>query len=152
MVAFEGTLRSFIGYFFFVERGICKDLKAKIIYLFFYLPSFPSDKHFNLNITTMTYRNYTSIPYPFLYDAALVISKRYALESIYMDKEGGICITLAGKLSDNAVKDILQNINPNDVCKNSIELSPLDYSYSDDMQRTYVYSGEGIDYRTLKAV
>ena len=100
----------------------------------------------------MTYRNYTSIPYPFLYDAALVISKRYTLESIYMDKEGGICITLTGKLSDNAVKDILQNINPNDVCKNSIELSPLDYSYSDDMQRTYVYSGEGIDYRTLKAV
>lgn len=99
----------------------------------------------------MIYRDYTSIPYPFLHDAALVISKRYTLESIYMDKEGGICITLQGKLSDDAIKDILQNINPNDVCKDSIELSPLNYSYSDDMQRTYVYSADGIDYRALKA-
>ena len=98
----------------------------------------------------MTYRDYTSIPYPFLHDAALVISKRYTLEGIYMDKEGGICITLAGKLSEYAVKDILQNINPNDVCKDSIELSPLYYSYSDDMQRTYVYSADGIDYRALE--
>ena len=100
----------------------------------------------------MTYKDYTSIPYPFLHDAALVISKRYTLESIYMDKEGGICITLAGKLSEYSVKDILQNINPWDSCIDDYELSPLDYSYSNDVQRTYVYSADGIDYRALEAV
>lgn len=99
----------------------------------------------------MIYNNYNTIPYPFLHDAALVISKRYSLESIYMDKEGGICITLKGRLSDNAIKDILMNINPNDSCMDDYELSPLDYSYSDDMQKTYVYSADGIDYRELAA-
>ncbi len=98
----------------------------------------------------MTYKDYTSIPYSFLHDAALVISKRYSLESIYMDKEGGICITLAGRLSEYGVKDILQNINPWDSCIDDYELSPLDYSYSDDMQRTFVYSADGIDYRALE--
>lgn len=99
----------------------------------------------------MLYTDYNTIPYPFLHDAALVISKRYSLESIYMDKEGGICITLKGRLSDNAVKDILVNINPWDSCADDYELSPLDYSYSDDMQKTYVYSADGIDYRELAA-
>ena len=99
----------------------------------------------------MTYKDCTSIPYPFLHDAALVISKRYSLESIYMDKEGGICITLQGRLSDDVIKDILQNIAPNGICKNSIELEyNLHYSYSDDVQRTYVYSADGIDYRALE--
>ena len=98
----------------------------------------------------MTFTGYNTIPYPFLHDAALVISKKYSLESIYMDKEGGICITLQGKLSDNAVKDILQNITPNDICKDDIVLEyNLSHSYSDDMQKTYVYSPDGIDYREL---
>lgn len=99
----------------------------------------------------MIYKDYTTIPYPFLHDAALIISKRYSLESIYMDREGGICITLKGRLSDNAVKDILMNINPWDFCADDYELSLLDYSYSDDMQNTYVYSPDGIDYRELVA-
>lgn len=98
----------------------------------------------------MLYTDYNNIPYPFLHDAALVISKRYSLESIYVDREGGICITLKGRLSDNAVKDILMNIDPWDSCADDYELNLLDYySYSDDMQKTYVYSLDGIDYRAL---
>ncbi len=97
----------------------------------------------------MTYTDYNTIPYPFLHDAALVISKRYTLEGIYMDKRGELCVTLAGKLSENAIKDILQNISPWDLDFNDYELNPLDYSYSDDMQKTYVYSAEGLDYRKL---
>lgn len=99
----------------------------------------------------MIYRNYNTIPYPFLHDAAMIISKRYSLEDIYMDYNGGICITLKGKLPEDAVKDILMNINPNDSCMDDYELSPLDYSYSNDMQKTYVYSADDIDYRELAA-
>lgn len=97
----------------------------------------------------MIYTDYNTIPYPFLHDAALVISKRYTLGSIYMDNKGEICITIIGKLSEDAIKDILQNIAPWDFSADTYELSPLDYSYSDDQQKTYIYSSDGIDYRTL---
>lgn len=98
----------------------------------------------------MRYTNYNTIPYPFLHDGAMVISLRHSLESVYMDKEGGVCLTIKGKLSEDAVKDILQNINPNDLCEDEMSLDyNLDYSYSDDMQKTYVYSPDGIDYRNL---
>lgn len=97
----------------------------------------------------MTYTDYNNIPYPFLHDAAMVISKRYTIESIYMDNRGELCITLSSKLSEDAIKDILQNINPNDICKDNIELSHLNCSYSDDMQKTYVYSPDSINYKEL---
>lgn len=67
-----------------------------------------------------------------------------------MDREGGIAITLKGKLSEDAIKDVLQNISPKDFCKDEMSLDySIDYSYSDDMQKTHVYSADGIDYRAL---
>lgn len=98
----------------------------------------------------MIYTDYNKIPYPYLHDAAMVISKRYALKSIHMDKRGEVCITLKGKLTENAIKDILMNLNPWDSSIEDYELSPLDYSYSNDMQDTYVYSADNIDYRNIK--
>ena len=98
----------------------------------------------------MTFTDYNAIPYPYLHDAGYILSRRYNLESIYMDKRGELSITFKGKLSENAVKDILQNITPNDICKDDIALEyNLSHSYSDDMQKTYVYSPDGIDYREL---
>lgn len=98
----------------------------------------------------MVYTNIKDINYPFLHDAAVVISKRYNLNSIYMDKWGGICITLQGLLTEAQVIDVLMNISPWDSCASDWALSSLDYSYSNDIQQTYIYSPDGIDYRTLK--
>lgn len=99
----------------------------------------------------MVFRNIKDIDYPFLHDAALVISMRYKLIDIYMDKAGGISIALGGKLTEDQVKDILQNILPQDICKDELEcIYELHYSYSDDMQQTYVFSPMDIDYRTLR--
>lgn len=98
----------------------------------------------------MFYTNYIKIPYPFLHDAAMVISKRYNLRNIYMDKRGELCINIKGKLTVDEVKDILMNIDPNDNYKDAYEPDyNLQYSYSQDMQETHVYSFDGIDYRTL---
>ena len=98
----------------------------------------------------MTYRDYTSIPYPTLRDIVLNIAEGYPLESVYLTKEGGICITFNCRLGKIEVKDILRSINLWDLYIDDYELSPLDYSYSNDMQRTYVYSADGIDYRALE--
>jgi hypothetical protein len=98
----------------------------------------------------MIYTDYNKIPYPYLHDAAMVISKRYTLKSIYMDKRGEVCITLGGKLSENAIKDILMNLNPWDSSIEDYALSPLDYSYSNDMQDTYIYSADNLDYRNIE--
>lgn len=100
----------------------------------------------------MIYKNYNEIPYNFLHDAAMIISKRYTLENIHMDNLGGVDLTLKGKLTENQVKDILLNLNPNpDKCSEDYSLDYLlQYSYSKDMQRTYVYSEDGINYKTLE--
>lgn len=96
----------------------------------------------------MIFTDYNDIPYPFLHDAALVISKRYPLEDIYMDKIGGLCLSIKGKLSKDAIIDILQNITPWDLSADCYEISSLDYCYPYD-KKTYIYSINGIDYRTL---
>ena len=66
-----------------------------------------------------------------------------------MDPRGGISITFEGKLSGDAIKYIFTIINPWESKPNDYELSALDYSYSDDMQRTHVFSADGIDYRKI---
>lgn len=68
-----------------------------------------------------------------------------------MDKQGGAALTFQGKLSEEQVKDILLNLNPNpDKCSDDYALEySLHYSYSKDMQNTYVYSEDDIDYRSL---
>lgn len=99
----------------------------------------------------MIYPNVSTIPYDFLHDAARVISFRYKIDNIRMDGKGELCITLQGKLTESQIKDVIQNITPKDICMEDIELEyNLHYSYSDDMQKTYVYSADGIDYRLLK--
>lgn len=97
----------------------------------------------------MIFRNIQDIQYSFLKDAATKLSKKFTLYRIYMDPRGGISITFEGKLSENSLKYIFTIINPWESKPNDYELSALDYSYSDDMQRTYVYSADGIDYRNL---
>lgn len=97
----------------------------------------------------MTYTDYNTIPYPYLHDAGLILSKKYSLESIYMDNQGGICLELKGLLNTDAVKDILKNITPWDTTDADYDITCLDYSYSHDMQHTHVYSRDGIDYRKL---
>ncbi len=98
----------------------------------------------------MFYTNYNKIPYPYLHDAALVLSKRFSLISICMDKKGEVCLSFKGKLNEKEVKEVLKNINPFDSTDKDYDLEYiLDYSYSDDMQETYVYSTDGIDYRNL---
>lgn len=98
----------------------------------------------------MYYTDYNTIPYPYLHDAALVLSKRYNLHSIYMDKQGELGITIKGKLNEKQVKEILKNINPFDSTDEDYDLEySLNYSYSDDIQETYIYSTDGIDYRKL---
>ena len=96
----------------------------------------------------MVYTDYKTIPYPYLHDAALVLSKRFSLTSICMDKKGELCLGFKGKLNENQVKEILKNLNPFDSTDEDYNLEYiLDYSYSDDMQETYVYTPDGIDYR-----
>ncbi len=97
----------------------------------------------------MYYTDIATIEYPFLYDAAMVINKFAPIKSIYMDKNGKIAFTLKGKLTDKEVKRVLMNINPFDSCEEDYDLTSLNYSYSNDMQNTYVYSADGIDYRKL---
>lgn len=50
---------------------------------------------------------------------------------------------------ENSLKYIFTIINPWESKPNDYELSTLDYSYSDDMQRTHVFSSDDIDYRNL---
>lgn len=97
----------------------------------------------------MIYNNYKDIPFDFLHDAAMVISKRHKLKSIYMDKQGGVALTFQGKLSEEQVKDILLSLSPNpNKCSDDYTLEySLHYSYSNNMQETYVYSEDDIDYR-----
>lgn len=98
----------------------------------------------------MIYRNYSEVLYPFLHDAALVLSKRFNLEGIYMDNRGELCLTFKGELEEKDIKEVLQNIIPNDICKDDIVLEyNLYYCYSEDMQHTHVYSPDSIDYRKL---
>lgn len=96
----------------------------------------------------MLYTNTKDINIPFLHDAAVVLSKRYCLKGIYLDHEGGIALYFDGKLPLSSIKDVLQNINPNDVSTD--ELHPefhIDYTYSDGY--TNVFSPDDIDYRML---
>lgn len=98
----------------------------------------------------MIFTKTSSIPYSFLHDAAVVLSMRYCLKSICMDKKGELCLEFKGKLNETQVKDVLKNLNPCDSTDEDYDLEYiLNYSYSDDMQDTYVYSIDDIDYRLL---
>ena len=67
-----------------------------------------------------------------------------------MDKKGELCITINAKLSIDDIKDILVSIYPKSIDKDDMGLDySMNYSFSDDMQKTYVYSADGIDYRTI---
>lgn len=98
----------------------------------------------------MIFHNYSEIPYPFLHDAALVLSKRFNLKNIYMDSHEELCLTFKGKLKEKNIKEIFKNLNPCDSSDEDYDLaSEMDYSYSDDEQNTYIYSLNDIDYREL---
>ena len=97
----------------------------------------------------MIFRNIQDIQYPFLKNTATKLSKKFTIHNIYMDHKGGVNITFEGKLDENSLKYIFTIINPWESKPSDYELSALDYSYSDDMQRIYVFSADGIDYRNL---
>ena len=94
----------------------------------------------------MIFKNYKEIPYAFLHDAALVISKRFEIEYIHMDRHGEVCITLRGQLTEQSVKQVLQNLYPQD---KSLEEIDVDFEYWREGGYTHVYSPDGIDYRNL---
>ena len=90
------------------------------------------------------------IPYKFLKETATKLKEKYPLRNIYMDKRRELCITFNAKFSDDTIKDILVAVHPKDISKTDIELDyNLNYSFSDDMQKTYIYSADGIDYSTI---
>ena len=95
----------------------------------------------------MTYRDYTSIPYPFLHDAMQKITENYSIKEIGMFTNGSLELTFQGKLSKEAVKDILTKLNPSG---HIIEPQWANYGYSYDMQETYIYTNNDIDYRALE--
>lgn len=69
-----------------------------------------------------------------------------------MDNKGGVCLTFNEILKDNAIKDILQQLIPQDINLDDINLEyNLTHSYSDDNQQTCVYSPDGINYKTLQS-
>lgn len=96
----------------------------------------------------MLYTNVKDINLPFLHNAAVVLSKRYCLKGIYLDHEGGVALYFDGKLPMNAIKDVLQNISPEDKYLDDIHPEcHIDYTYSNGY--TNVFSSDGIDYRTF---
>lgn len=99
----------------------------------------------------MIYTDVRKIEYPFLHDAILIILCRgYKLKNVYMDCRGELCITFNEILEDNAIKDILTQLIPQDVSLDDIHIEyNSNYSYSDDRHQTYVYSPDGIDYKTI---
>lgn len=101
----------------------------------------------------MIYTDFTKIQYPFLQDAIFIILYRgYKLKNVYMDNKGGVCLTFNEILKDNAIKDILQQLIPQDINLDDINLEyNLTHSYSDDNQQTCVYSPDGINYKTLQS-
>lgn len=97
----------------------------------------------------MIFHNIQDIQYPFLKDAATKLSKKFTIHNIYMDRKGGVSIAFEGKLDENSLKYIFTIINPRESKPSDYELSALDYSYSDNMKRTHVFSADGIDYRKI---
>lgn len=98
----------------------------------------------------MIFNDINNIPYSFLKETATKLSEKYPLYNIYMDKRGELCITINGKLSIDAIKDILVTIYPKNINKDDMGLDySMNYSFSNDMQKTYVYSADGVDYRTI---
>lgn len=98
------------------------------------------------------FRTIESINYPFLHDATMIcdIFTDHAFQSIYMDRSGGICLKLKGKIDKELIKRIMCEFDPYVTSETSFDdYNPEyyeDYEYSDEY--TLFYSKEGIDYRT----
>lgn len=102
----------------------------------------------------MLFKEINNIPYPFLHDAAMVISKRYTIKHIYVDPQGELDICLEGYLDKNQIVDVLRNLctDPNKDFSNFEPIEYVHYSYSEDyalQSETYIYSEDGIDYINL---
>lgn len=98
----------------------------------------------------MIYNNIEKIKFPFLHNAIKKLSKKYSFHDIYMDEKGEMAIEFYGKLSIDSIKDILVTIHPKIINKDDIELDySMNYSFSDDMKETRIYSASNIDYRTF---
>lgn len=99
----------------------------------------------------MIYNNITTIPYPFLKNAVMDISKKYEVQSVRIDPKGEVYVKVSGQLSEDGVKDILEIITPKNFqpVKNNAEYA-IDYDYAETGEATYVYSLDWIDYTKLK--
>lgn len=99
----------------------------------------------------MIWTNIQDIPYQFICDAALSISKRYEIKSVRMDPQGELCIKCSDKLLDNQIKGILEEITPGGLPKDYIVKCDIDYDQTEtDLGwMTYIYTLGGIDYRTI---
>lgn len=92
----------------------------------------------------------TKIPYSFLHKAMQKLSEKFALKRIYVDPRGELAISFKGKLSENDVKEILQEITPISFVQRE---EPLRYHQDYEQEETglgwftSIYSKEGIDYR-----
>lgn len=97
----------------------------------------------------MIFRNVQKIKFPFLKEVAIKVSEKYSLEDIYMDKQGGVCLTFKGYLDEDDIKYILNTITPKEYHQN-IKLKFMeDYTFATDSARTHVFSIDGIDYKNL---
>lgn len=98
----------------------------------------------------MIYNDITTITYPFLKDAVLAISKNFKVQSARIDPKGEVYVKIAGQLSEDEVKDILEHLTPKNFkpIKDNVDYT-MDYGYAETGEATYVYSYEGLDYTKL---
>lgn len=99
----------------------------------------------------MVYYNFQNIPYSFLKNAILSISKKYDIEKVRTDPYGEVFIKCYGKLSDSQVKDILETLTPGGLPKGYAIKYDIDYIQEETGLgwKTYIYSLDDIDYKQL---
>lgn len=99
----------------------------------------------------MIWTNIQDIPYTFLKDAVLSISKKYKVEKVRTDPKGEVLIKCSGNLSGNNIEDILGVITPGGLPKGYTIKYDIDYTQAETGLgwKTYIYSLEGIDYTKL---
>ena len=101
------------------------------------------------------YSKIEDIPYPFLHDACLLMDKyTEGVNRVRITDKGECCITLKGMLDDKrTLQRIMHDLDPNITSETSLnDYKPklcVNYDWSSTYDETYIYTKDGIDYRTL---
>lgn len=94
----------------------------------------------------MIYYNIQDIPYSFLKDAVLSVSKKYNIKKVRMNPYGEVFVKVQGKLDGKDIKFIMDEL------VKGKDIQPdynNDWEYADDDKYTYIYSPDGVDYTKL---